>query len=164
MSRGRAYFSGWLGRCAGVTLRDAEDRARGERRVVLPRSESRQWAAEGLPRRRRLRRLHRADEAGRPTDCLNLVHEPLTERELAAMGRSVNRGTPLGEERCVGRVAATLGLRHALPPAADQVKNLKSSLSLFCSSFVRRTGAWCDRIRAGICIEQVGGSEARTGR
>ena len=51
-----------------------------------------------------------------PCPGYSLVDAPLTERELAAMRGSVNRGTPLGEERWVGRVAATLGLGHTLRP------------------------------------------------
>jgi len=58
----------------------------------------------------------RIEPAGRPSDWLKLVHEPLRERELAAIRRSVNRATPLGEDNWGQRLAATLGLAHTLRP------------------------------------------------
>jgi putative transposase len=54
--------------------------------------------------------------AGRGEDWARLVNEPLTEAELSAVRRSVNRGTPLGETRWVRRTAGKLGLEYTLRP------------------------------------------------
>ncbi|KPK80582.1 MAG: hypothetical protein AMJ81_11820 [Phycisphaerae bacterium SM23_33] len=54
--------------------------------------------------------------AGRPKNWAALVNRPLSEAEVAALRRSVNRGTPLGQALWVRRVAAKLGLQHSLRP------------------------------------------------
>jgi len=83
---------------------------------LVRRAENWRWSSLWWSARPAAERPLRIEPAGRPSDWLKLVHEPLTERELAAMRRSVNRGTPLGEDNWVQRVAATLGLAHTLRP------------------------------------------------
>jgi len=52
----------------------------------------------------------------RPSDWLRRVNRPLSEAELAALRRSVQRGTPLGSRRWTLRMAAALGLESTLRP------------------------------------------------
>jgi len=52
----------------------------------------------------------------RPRKWLEWVNEPLTERELAEVRRSVARGTPYGESSWQGRIAKQLGLESTLRP------------------------------------------------
>lgn len=49
-------------------------------------------------------------------DWLDWVNTPLTEAELAAMQRSVERGTPYGTERWQKQTAKRLGLESSLRP------------------------------------------------
>jgi putative transposase len=51
-----------------------------------------------------------------PTNWDELVHEPQTEAELAALRTSVHRGTPFGGPRWTKRVACELGLEFTLRP------------------------------------------------
>lgn len=48
----------------------------------------------------------------RPQGWERLVDEPLTEREIAQVQRSLMRGTPLGDHRWTDRIIRRLGLRH----------------------------------------------------
>ena len=52
----------------------------------------------------------------RPSGWLRYVNAPPGEPELTALRRSVQRGTPLGSDRWVDRVAKLLGLAHTLRP------------------------------------------------
>jgi putative transposase len=52
----------------------------------------------------------------RPKDWLAWVNEALTEAEMVALGRSVNRGTPFGSAVWVANTAAQLGLQSTLRP------------------------------------------------
>jgi putative transposase len=55
------------------------------------------------------------------------VNEPLTEKELAAVRRCVQRGAPLGDERWVTRTVRRLGLQSTLRPRGrPQVRPPKS--------------------------------------
>ena len=92
---------------------------------LVRRAENWRWSSLWWWARPAAERPLRIEPAGRPADWLKLVHQPLTEAELAAMRRSVNRGTPLGEERWVGRVATTLGLGHTLRPRGRPSKEPK---------------------------------------
>ena len=56
------------------------------------------------------------EEAGEPADWLDLVDRPETEAELAAIGRSLRRGSPFGSDAWRARTAARLGLRSTLRP------------------------------------------------
>lgn len=51
-----------------------------------------------------------------PSNWLQQVHEPQTEAELAALRRSVYRGTPFGGPRWTQRAAKELGLEFTLHP------------------------------------------------
>ena len=51
-----------------------------------------------------------------PSDWLNLVNEPQTEAEVAAIRTSVQRGTPFGGPRWTQRAARELGLESTLRP------------------------------------------------
>ena len=44
---------------------------------------------------------------------LALVHQPIHEKELMAIRRSIERGTPYGRESWSAAVAKQLGLEHA---------------------------------------------------
>lgn len=50
----------------------------------------------------------------RPADWLDIVHQPQSEAELAALRRSVNRGCPYGDPDWVATVAEQLGLESTL--------------------------------------------------
>ncbi|MCY2928291.1 MAG: transposase [Planctomycetota bacterium] len=52
----------------------------------------------------------------RPDDWLAWVNRPQSEAELAGVRRSVQRGTPLGSDRWVRRIATALGLESTLRP------------------------------------------------
>jgi putative transposase len=51
-----------------------------------------------------------------PKDWVGWVNGPMTEAELDALRRSVNRGTPFGNEAWVQRTARRLGLEASLNP------------------------------------------------
>jgi len=59
--------------------------------------------------------LH-ATEGVMRKDWSKVVDTPETEKELEALRRSVNRGTPFGEESWTERTAAKLGLEFTLNP------------------------------------------------
>ena len=52
----------------------------------------------------------------RPPDWLKWVNQPLTEKELEAVRRSIARGTPLGSPEWQRRTARRLGLESSLRP------------------------------------------------
>ena len=52
----------------------------------------------------------------RPENWLEWVNQPQSDEELAALRRSVNRGTPLGSEDWSRRIADQLGLEYTLRP------------------------------------------------
>ena len=52
----------------------------------------------------------------RPEDWYERVNQPASEAELAALRRSVNRGTPWGSAPWVARTAAAFGLESTLRP------------------------------------------------
>ena len=60
----------------------------------------------------RSRVFHDAADA----DWVQWVNQPQTEQELAALRRSVNRGTPLGAEAWTRRIARRVGLEFTLRP------------------------------------------------
>jgi putative transposase len=51
-----------------------------------------------------------------PHNWVSLVNRPQTEAEVAAMQRSLARGTPFGNERWTRRIAERLGLESTLRP------------------------------------------------
>jgi putative transposase len=51
-----------------------------------------------------------------PRNWVALVNQPQTEAELAALRRSLARGTPYGDERWTQRIAKRLGLESTLHP------------------------------------------------
>jgi putative transposase len=61
----------------------------------------------------------------RPRGWVKLVNQAQSEEELAAMRRSVTRGTPLGGEAWVRRIAAQLGLESTLRPRGRPRKDAK---------------------------------------
>jgi putative transposase len=68
--------------------------------------------------------LHRGPTP-RPRHWLKRVHQPLTDAELTAMRRCVNKGVPLGSPIWVTRTANRLALTHTLrgrgrPPKAGR--------------------------------------------
>jgi len=50
----------------------------------------------------------------RPKDWVEMVNEPLTEKELERVRTSVSRGRPLGDGAWVGKTAARLKLEHTM--------------------------------------------------
>jgi putative transposase len=60
-----------------------------------------------------------------PNNWAALVHQPQTEAELAALRRSVQRGTPFGGPRWTGRAAKQLGLQSTLRPRGRPRKAAK---------------------------------------
>ena len=67
----------------------------------------------------------RVEPGGRPEDWTELVNRPLSDAELVALRRSVNRGTPLGQDNWVRRMAGKLALEHTLRPRGRPRKNQK---------------------------------------
>ena len=57
-----------------------------------------------------------APPGGLPANWLKLVNRPQSDEELAAMNRSIQRGSPLGGDAWVRRAAAELGLASTLRP------------------------------------------------
>jgi putative transposase len=51
-----------------------------------------------------------------PNEWINWVNVPMTDAEVEALRRSVNRGTPFGEETWVRPTARRLGLEASLRP------------------------------------------------
>jgi REP-associated tyrosine transposase len=60
-----------------------------------------------------------------PNNWATLVHQPQTEAELAALRRSVQRGTPFGGPRWTPRAANELGLQSSLRPRGRPRKHPK---------------------------------------
>ena len=52
----------------------------------------------------------------RPRDWLSWVNQAVTPAELEALRRSVNRGTPFGDDAWVGKTVEQLGLQATLRP------------------------------------------------
>jgi putative transposase len=52
----------------------------------------------------------------RKANWVEHVHEPLTEAELAAVRRSVRRGSPFGDDSWTGRTVRRLGLESTMRP------------------------------------------------
>jgi putative transposase len=66
-----------------------------------------------------------ADVLKRPKEWLREVNEPQTEAELTALRRSVNRGTPFGNEAWTLRTAAQLGSTSSLRPRGRPSKSME---------------------------------------
>ena len=62
----------------------------------------------------------------RPRDWASWVHEPQTEAELAAIRRSIRRGSPFGGETWTARTVAKLGLDSTLRPRGRPRKATKT--------------------------------------
>jgi REP-associated tyrosine transposase len=84
---------------------------------LVERAESWRWSS--------LRRVEREDPAfpilstwplPRPTDWLQLVNQPQTEAEVAALRCCVNRGRPLGDPNWVTDTVKRLGLECTIRP------------------------------------------------
>lgn len=52
----------------------------------------------------------------RPSQWVELVNEPQTESELAALRRCIQRGTPYGDENWMAAVSRQLGLESTIRP------------------------------------------------
>ena len=63
----------------------------------------------------------------RPVDWLNWVNRPITQGELEALRRSVDRGAPFGDDAWVKRTAAQLGLESTLRPRGRPKKKAKAA-------------------------------------
>ena len=59
----------------------------------------------------------------RPPDWLGWVNAAITSSELERLRRSVNRGTPFGNEAWMARTAEQLGLQSTLRPRGRPRKN-----------------------------------------
>jgi putative transposase len=60
-----------------------------------------------------------------PRQWRALVNRPQTDLEISTMRRSVQRGTPLGNEQWAKRTALRLGLQHTLNPRGRPRKEPK---------------------------------------
>jgi len=63
----------------------------------------------------------------RPADWVKWVNTPLTEDELSALRRSVNRGSPFGETSWRDRMVRRLGLESTLRPQGRPKKQKNGS-------------------------------------
>ncbi|KKK54632.1 hypothetical protein LCGC14_3082770, partial [marine sediment metagenome] len=86
------------------------------RAKLVRRAQAWRWSSLYWWRRPAEDRPLRIEPVRRPEDWLELVNVPLTDEELTALRRSVNRGRPLGADRWVRRVASQLALEHTLRP------------------------------------------------
>lgn len=59
----------------------------------------------------------------RPNDWLNRVNQPLTQTEIEALRRCVDRGRPYGRESWVDHATATLDLEHTQHPRGRPPKS-----------------------------------------
>ncbi len=78
------------------------------RRIAAPRTECSHLAEWPLPR---------------PRDWLDFVNRPQTDAEVAAIKRSVRRGSPLGNKHWTEGTAADLGLENTLRPPGRPKKS-----------------------------------------
>lgn len=81
---------------------------------LVERAEQWRWSSLCPGRNVSNREILSAWPLARPVDWVELVNEPQTEAELAALRHCVNRGTPYGEKRWVENTAAQLGLAATL--------------------------------------------------
>ena len=63
----------------------------------------------------------------RPTNWTELVNEPQTESEVAALRRCVNRGAPYGDQDWIERTMEQLGLESTLRPRGRPRKGFAGS-------------------------------------
>ncbi len=91
---------------------------------LVKRAESWHWSS--------LRRLEREDPAfpilstwplPRPADWLQIVNQPQTEAEVAALRCCVNRGRPFGDPNWVTDTDKRLGLDRRFGPVEDRRNN-----------------------------------------
>ncbi len=66
-----------------------------------------------------------------PSDWANYVDEPLTERELEKLNRSVNRQTPFGNSEWQKKMCFHFGLEHTLRPRGRPRKKRKKGTGYF---------------------------------
>ena len=84
---------------------------------LVARAESWPWSSLGCHVRADSPREVLADwPLPRPANWTELVNEPQTESELAALRHAVNRGTPFGNESWVAKTSTQLGLESTLRP------------------------------------------------
>lgn len=87
---------------------------------LVERAEEWAWSSLAWRRRRGANRVRPSILADWPAPCprnwLSLVNRVETEAELAAVRRSIARGTPYGGKRWTHRTAARLGLESTLRP------------------------------------------------
>ena len=84
---------------------------------LVARAESWPWSSLGCHVRADSARKILADwPLPRPANWTELVNEPQTESELAALRHAVNRGTPFGHESWVATTSKQLGLESTLRP------------------------------------------------
>jgi len=115
LSRALQVFPGGNRRLIYQVVRYVERNAL--RANLVKRAESWRWSS--------LRRVEREDPAfpilstwplPRPTDWLQIVNQPQTEAEVAALRCCVNRGRPFGDPNWVTDTAKRLGLESTIRP------------------------------------------------
>ena len=115
LSRALQVFPGGNRRLIYQVVRYVERNAL--RANLVERAESWRWSS--------LRRVEREDPAfpilstwplPRPTDWLQIVNQPQTEAEVAALRCCVNRGRPFGDPKWVTDTAKRLGLEWTIRP------------------------------------------------
>ncbi len=82
---------------------------------LVERAEAWPWSSLGCPARQNSPRAILLDwPLPRPADWTELVNEPQTESELAALRHCVNRGSPYGDQQWSGMTAEQLRLESTL--------------------------------------------------
>lgn len=96
------------------------------RASLVERAEQWRWSSLAFRRRRPTLRFPSPSPVKLPRNWCDLVNRPQSEAEVAAVRRSLERGTPLGGDVWRRRTADRLGLEHTLRPRGrprkDQTK------------------------------------------
>jgi putative transposase len=83
---------------------------------LAERAEAWPWSSLGGPSRPDWPPLLSTWPLSRPRDWLEIVNRPQSEAELAAIRRSLHRGSPLGDTNWITSTAQALGLESTLRP------------------------------------------------
>ncbi len=95
------------------------------RAKLVVRAEDWPWSSLRWLRDKRPPSFLDAGPVPRPRNWVQLVNQPQTEQELAALRRSVNRCAPFGNEPWTRRIAKKLGLEASLRPRGRPRKDAK---------------------------------------
>jgi putative transposase len=108
-----------------TVLRYAERNPVRATSIPIRKAERWAWSSIGTPPVNVIRPALDLGPVPRGADWLEYVNQPLTEGELAAVRKSVERGSPFGSEAWQKRTARRLGLEFTLRPRGRPRKTPK---------------------------------------